>query len=263
MQQANRILPRFLITLTLTLGALLSAAAWAQNSPKTLRVAVSHSFYPFNYIDAQGELQGFNVDVSKAICAEMKVSCRFVLLPFNDVIPALEKGDVHFAASDFIRTEARAKRINFSIKYYRSTTSLIGPSSESDMKPKKLLQQPGLRVLTIPTSTQSRYLEQHTRVTPVIMKGIGQGMAKLRNSEERYMIAPTLFVLDFLQRPENAHLDFIGLPLDAPDLTGDVHIGISKSFTDLKPRIDQALQTLIDSGKLRTLSQQYFPFDIY
>ena len=43
------------------------AADWTK-----IRVGTEGAYKPFNYTDANGELQGFDVDIAKALCEEMK-----------------------------------------------------------------------------------------------------------------------------------------------------------------------------------------------
>jgi ABC-type amino acid transport substrate-binding protein len=193
----------------------------------------------------------------------MQTLCEFSPMPFPEIIPALEQGLVQFAPSNFLWTPERAARINFSEKYYRSTTSLVGLSKDSFEDPMVLLQQNEATIAAAHSSAQWRYLHQHSAAQVVSVDTIAKGMQALEKGEVDYILLPTLFALNFLQRPENTHLDFIGEPIDAKSLTGDVHIGISKTQPELKDKIDKAIQSLVSSGELRVLILKYFPFNVY
>jgi len=237
------------------------AASPLEKAP--IKIGISTSFPPFNYKDANGEIQGYNADVARAICEKMQTLCEFSPMPFPEIIPALEQGLVQFAPSNFLWTPERAARINFSEKYYRSTTSLVGLSKDSFEDPMVLLQQNEATIAAAHSSAQWRYLHQHSAAQVVSVDTIAKGMQALEKGEVDYILLPTLFALNFLQRPENTHLDFIGEPIDAKSLTGDVHIGISKTQPELKDKIDKAIQSLVSSGELRVLILKYFPFNVY
>ena len=67
------------IGLALGLAALFAAVAPAAAKDwKTVRVGVEGAYEPFNYFDTNKELQGFDVDIAKAVCEKMKVECTFV-----------------------------------------------------------------------------------------------------------------------------------------------------------------------------------------
>ncbi len=249
-----------LTTLFSLFFCLVSHAALAQSHYK---IGISDSFQPFNYRGVDGQLKGFNVDIANAVCKEMRSTCEFVVMSFPQVIPALEQGQIDFATSNFLITPERAKRINFSDKYYRSTTSLIGSINAAHQTPEEILNNAQVSVATQQGSTQSRYLKKNSQVQLREIKSIGSGLELLRNKEADYLIAPTLFALNFLQKPENMNLDFIGNPIDHPSLSGSVHIGISKHQPELKTKIDTALANMLKNGRLRTIINQYFPFDVY
>lgn len=256
----NRLI-RILAGLCLVLLSQIAVADLA--TEKTLKIGISTSFPPFNYLDDKGQISGFNADVSLAVCQQMQRRCEFVPMPFPKVIAALESNQVQFAASNFIWTAERAQRINFSAKYYRSTTSLVGNAEDSFKDPNALLQQADVRIAVTDQTTQWRYLKQYSTSRITAFLSVGETVTALKQQRVDYALIPTLFALNLLQKPENSHLDFIGPPIDHATLSGDVHLGITQAHPELKDQIDTALKALHDSGQLRALSQKYFPFNVY
>lgn len=62
---------------------------------KRLRFLTAVDFPPFNFIDENGRLAGFNVDLVREICAVLKVEARCQIrgLPFAELRAALDRGD--------------------------------------------------------------------------------------------------------------------------------------------------------------------------
>ncbi len=75
--------------LTLSALALCMAAGSAlAKEYKELRFGVDPSYAPFESKAADGSLVGFDIDLGNAICAELKVKCKWVESDFDGMIPA-------------------------------------------------------------------------------------------------------------------------------------------------------------------------------
>jgi len=59
---------------------------------ETLRIAMEGQFSPFEEVDPQGRLKGFNVDIAHALCTQMKRHCELQRFAWDDLIPALQEG---------------------------------------------------------------------------------------------------------------------------------------------------------------------------
>jgi polar amino acid transport system substrate-binding protein len=66
-----------------------------QTLPKTLVLLTDEDFAPWSFKAADGALTGISVDMARAACAELQISCEIKALPFAELLPALraEKGD--------------------------------------------------------------------------------------------------------------------------------------------------------------------------
>ena len=70
----------------------LSAAA--AKEWRELRIASEGARPPYNYLDANGALMGFEIDLGNELCRRMNVTCTFVALEWDSLIPALTQGRV-------------------------------------------------------------------------------------------------------------------------------------------------------------------------
>ena len=69
--------------LALTGGA--EAKEWTK-----IRFGVEGAYPPFSSVSPDGQLQGFDIDIANALCAEMKADCEIVNQSFDGLIPALK-----------------------------------------------------------------------------------------------------------------------------------------------------------------------------
>jgi ABC-type amino acid transport substrate-binding protein len=127
---------RFLLTLTLACGVALAAAQPSPVPPAdiarilargTLVVAMrSVDTPPFFYV-RDGQLQGFEVDMARALARELGVALRVDRSPasFNDVVDAVARGQADLGLSKLSRTLARARTVRFSDPYLSLRHALL------------------------------------------------------------------------------------------------------------------------------------------
>ncbi|WP_460602370.1 transporter substrate-binding domain-containing protein, partial [Escherichia coli] len=63
--------------LAITIGSMAAGVANAEE-PLKLKIGTEGAYPPFNFINPDGTLSGFDVDIAKALCEEMKAECEFV-----------------------------------------------------------------------------------------------------------------------------------------------------------------------------------------
>ncbi|MFQ5627047.1 MAG: transporter substrate-binding domain-containing protein, partial [Methyloligellaceae bacterium] len=51
-----------------------------------IRFVTDSDYPPFNYLDEEGELTGFNVDLARALCDELSVECSVRAVPWNRLL---------------------------------------------------------------------------------------------------------------------------------------------------------------------------------
>jgi len=89
----------------------------------TLRVGVS-LFVPWTMQDKAGELSGYEIDVANKLAEDMGVKPEYKLYVWEDIIPAVMKGEIDIIAGGMAITPERALKINFSQPYADSGISL-------------------------------------------------------------------------------------------------------------------------------------------
>ena len=93
-----------------------------------LRVGMSGGQPPLNMRNKAGEIVGLDVDLVEALAESMNLEVRMVTLPFADLLPALEKGDVDLVVSGMTITPERNARVAFVGPYLISGKSVLTKS---------------------------------------------------------------------------------------------------------------------------------------
>ena len=77
-------------TLMLALSVSIASLGSVAQAADKITIATEGAWAPFNFIDANGEPQGFDVDIAKALCVKMNKECDIVKLDFDGLIPGLK-----------------------------------------------------------------------------------------------------------------------------------------------------------------------------
>jgi len=85
-----RISTRILAAASVAAMSLFAGAAMADGEKYV--IGTDSTYPPFEYVDASGQFLGFDMDIARALCAEMKADCTIVSSDWDGIIPALLAG---------------------------------------------------------------------------------------------------------------------------------------------------------------------------
>ena len=113
-----------------------------------IHVGTNAEFPPFEYIDENGEIAGFDVAVMKAIGEEMGYDVEFTNMEFKSLTASLKTGGLDAVAAGMTITEDRKQSVDFSDGYYEATQCIVVSKDSpvtamKDLEGKKIAVQEG------------------------------------------------------------------------------------------------------------------------
>lgn len=228
--------------------------------PKTLIIASEGAYPPFEMIDKNGNLIGFDIDLGQALCDEMKVKCKFVAQDWDGLIPGLlvKKFDALIASMSI--TEERKKVIAFTEKYYTNKVVLVGKKSAK--LPKDLLKIKGKTMGAQRSTVAAQYLEDNYGKHNKIKVYDTQNSAYLDLTSGRldFLMSDIFPVYEWLKTQEGK--DF-AIKSSALPIGGEIAIGVRKEDNQLREAFNKAIKAIIAKGTYKKINDKYFPFSIY
>jgi len=103
-------------------------APQAADAGDKVRIGTEGAYPPFNFTDASGELQGFDVDIAKALCEKMDADCTYIAQDWDGIIPALLANKYDAIIASMSITDERKKAVSFTDKYYSNLVRFVAPN---------------------------------------------------------------------------------------------------------------------------------------
>ncbi|MGB8699480.1 MAG: basic amino acid ABC transporter substrate-binding protein [Thermosynechococcaceae cyanobacterium] len=116
---------------------------------KILKVATEPAFAPFESKAADGQLEGFDIEIMQAAGKAAGLTVEFQSLPFDGIIPALQANTVDAAISAMTITPERTKTVDFSRPYFKAGLAIAVQDKDTSitsldsLKNKKIAVQIG------------------------------------------------------------------------------------------------------------------------
>ncbi len=252
----------------MTINKLISAAALAAitvvssttaMAADKIRIATEGAYAPFNLINEQGELAGFDVEIAKALCAEMKADCEIVAQDWDGIIPGLMGRKYDAIIASMSVTEERQRVVEFTDHYYSNVLAFVAAEGKSLDVSKDGLK--GLTVGAQRATIAGQYLEDNLADVVDIKLYDTQDNAYLDLSSGRLdaLLSDKFPAYDWLRTDGGKGFEFKGEDIDIDD---KIAIAIRKG-DPLKAKFNAAIKAIVENGTYEQINARYFPFSIY
>ncbi|MDC9594152.1 arginine ABC transporter substrate-binding protein [Xenorhabdus sp. IM139775] len=240
----------------LLFAALLSAVTLSATATEkaTLRFATEATYPPFEFIDANNKIQGFDVDLADAICAKLNTKCTFTNQAFDSLIPSLKfrRFDALMAGIDI--TPDRQKQVDFTQTYYDNSAIFIAVRGKfaqiADFKGKQVGIQNG-------TTHQKYLMEQHKELKTVPYDSYQNAILDLKNGRIDAVFGDTAVVNEWLKK--NQELNTVGDKVTDKNYFGiGLGIAVRKGNTELLGKLNTALAEIKQDGTYDAIYKKWF-----
>ena len=255
--------------LLIVLSLVMVASAVQAKDWKVVRIGVEGAYPPFSYTTPDGKLEGFDIDIARALVAAMGAEVKLVAQDWDDIIPALlaRKYDAIIASMSI--TEERKKKVAFSNKYYNTPGKFVcKKGAMKDFTRAEVAQATKGKSIAVQRATiHDRFVTEQG--------GEGVKVKRYGTQDDAYLdlvagrvdmlLADSVAIDDgFLKKPEGQAFQFIGPDLSEVKYFGEgAGIAIRKQDTDVVELFNQAIVKIRQDGTYKKIQDKYFEFNVY
>ncbi len=218
-----------------------------------VRVGTNAEYQPFEFVDENGDIVGFDIDIINEIGARAGFTPEFVNTKWDGIFVALASGEFDLVASAVTITDERKETIDFSDPYFNAGQALaVQAGNEEITSPESLTA--GVRVGVQLGTTGDIWLTDNTDADVQRFDENPLAVQALASGDVDAVVADAPTLADILRQNPEMNLKLVGEPF-TEELYG---IGIRKGQEDLQARINQALAAMREDGAYDAIYDKWF-----
>lgn len=230
--------------------------------------AVSGSPKPYNYVNENGELDGYEIAILKEIDTRLPdVEIEFQKTDFAGLFAGLDSNRYQVVANNMTKKTEREEKYLFNdVSYIKNHTIIAVREDETDIKTIDDLQGknvPGSSAGNATTLFLEKYNQTHMDNPINIIYTEGDYAATLQDLQngrfDAFVVAETY--VDTASKELNLNFKRLQIENEQEVQQSNAYFMFRKDQEEIKNEFDGVLNDLIDEGKLSELSIKYFGED--
>jgi len=218
-----------------------------QQTRKKIVMGTNAEFEPFEYHD-QNEIVGIDVEIAKAIAADLGAELVIEDMNFDSLLGALATDKVDFVAAGMTVTDERKENADFSVNYFDASQVIIVKKgsdikSDADLVGKRIGVQLGTTGDLLASEIKDAKVERYN-------KGF-EAVSALNAGQIDCVVIDNFPAQAFVAK--NSDLVILDKDLSVEQYA----IAVKKGNTELLNSINATLKRLQDSGELQKIFDKY------
>lgn len=234
-------------------------------SVPVIRFLTTDDFPPFSFLNEEGRLTGFNVDLTRAICDELGIRCTIQAREWDDLLRVLREGDADAIVAGIAVTADARQELDFSDIYMRSPGRFVVRADGDAFDP----TAEGLSGKTLAVVARSAHEAYLAAFFPEVGRKLyptpEAARAALKSGEADAHFGDGMQLSFWLQsEAAGGCCVFAGGPYMESRFFGEgMAIAVPRGAVDLKQAIDSALSSLYEKGVFAELYLRSFPVGFF
>lgn len=271
----------------LTALALIAATALpaVAQEKRHVTIATEGAFAPWNLTNADGSLDGLEVDLYKDLCARANFDCTMISQTWDGIIPGLLAGKYDMIMAGMSATPAREEVVAFSQPYGSTGQTFAvlkdGPLADLPLKGElfSLASDPdgaadAVKALRPLLEGKTIGVQSSSIAAKFITENFGDivTIREYKSTEEHdldllsgridLVMASPAYLMTAMKDPANADMALAGPRFQGGILGKGSSAAFRKEDTELRAAFDEAISAAKADGTMKRLSEKWFGFDV-
>ena len=238
------------VIVLVALGLVLAGCARGSKLGK-VKIGTNAEYPPFEFVDEQGKIAGFDVELMTAIAEEAGFEFEFVNTRWDGIFVALASGEFDGVMSAATITEERAEMVNFSDPYFEAGQMIIVRADTTDISTAEDLA--GKKVGVQLGTTGDIWLSEKTGAEVFRYDENTLAFQALANGDLDAAMADGPTAIDIIKANPELKLKV----LEGVYTEEQYGIAVNKERQDLLAEINKGLAAVKASGKYDEIYEKY------
>jgi polar amino acid transport system substrate-binding protein len=226
-----------------------------------IRFLTEVDFPPFDFAGTDGNPAGFNVDLARLVCEDLKVSCTIQMRRFDTLLAALGENRGDAVIASLAPTPALRQRVDFTDPYYRSPARFVAlrDAGYTDAAPERL---EGKKIAVVSGTAHEAYIKTFfTEAEARPYPSADAAREALRRREVDLLFGDGISLAFWLNGTDSANCcKLVGGPFTESRYFGEgIGIAVKRGNDTLRLALNWALFRLWEQGRYTDLWLRYFP----
>lgn len=230
-----------------------------------IRFITETDYPPFNYAGPDGNPIGFNVDLARALCEELKITCTIQMRRFDTLADAVADNRADAAIASMAATPELRRKLDFTDPYYRAAARFVS-RRDSAMKEATPELLKGRTIAVIERTAHEAYLKAFfADATIRPFPDAAETRRALRAGEADFVFGDAVQLAFWLNGEDSAGCcAFSGGPFtESRYFGGGIGIALRRGNDPLRGALNWALYRVWETGRYGELWLRYFPVSPY
>ena len=220
----------------------------------TLRVGTEGTYSPFSYQGTDGQLTGYDIEITQAVGAKLGKKVEFVQTPWDAIFAGLEAKRFDLIANQVTINDERKAKYDLSDPYTVSEGVIVTRADDTSITSLANLQ--GKTTAQSATSNWAQ-VARDAGANVEAVEGFVQAIQLLKDGRVDATVNDTLAVGEYQRTNNDAGIKIAGTTGDTSE-----QAFAARKDSGLIAEVNRALGELRADGTLKRISEKYFGSDV-
>lgn len=223
---------------------------------KVYRVSTNAEFAPFESMDENQQIHGFDIDIINAMAQTGGFEIKVEHKPWDSLFPALANGDTDILLSGITITEDRQKTMSFTDPYYQITQVILVPEGKNIESSEDLKNLDKVGVVTGQTGDfAAGKILGETNPKIARFESVPLMIKEVENGGVDVAISDSAVIAHYVKNNSDKGFRIIEVPDFEVENYG---IAVRKDDQETLQMLNDALNTIRENGTYAEIESRYF-----